>query len=171
MVRDPRVAFDQLFGAGGTPEAREARRRSSASILDFIVGEVNALKRELDPVDGRRVERYLSDIREIERRIERVVARNESGEQRRTVRRPRGMADSSTHVSWISTCSSLPGDVTASSRSRWGATPPAGYGSGVDKGFTRRRTTAATRAVQIPRINRYTWGWSILSGRLAASRG
>ena len=30
MIRDPRVAFDQLFGAGGTPEAREARRRSSA---------------------------------------------------------------------------------------------------------------------------------------------
>ena len=94
MVRDPRVAFDQLFGAGGTPEARAARRRASGSVLDFIVGEVSALKRELDPVDGRRVDRYLNDIREIERRIQRVVARNESGEQRELPGAPAGVPDS-----------------------------------------------------------------------------
>ena len=32
MIRDPRVAFDMLFGAGGTPEARAARRASRRSI-------------------------------------------------------------------------------------------------------------------------------------------
>ena len=28
MIRDPRVAFDMLFGAGGTPEDRAARRQT-----------------------------------------------------------------------------------------------------------------------------------------------
>ena len=40
MVRDPRVAFDQLFGAGGTAEQRALRRRVDRSILDWITGEV-----------------------------------------------------------------------------------------------------------------------------------
>ena len=34
MIRDPRVAFDMLFGAGGTPEARVARQDTRKSILD-----------------------------------------------------------------------------------------------------------------------------------------
>ena len=94
MIRDPRVAFDQLFGAGGTPEARAARQRSSASILDFITGEVASLKGRLDPSDRQRMDRYLENVREIERRIQRVVARNESGENRDLPEAPAGVPDS-----------------------------------------------------------------------------
>ncbi|WP_419943418.1 DUF1552 domain-containing protein [Candidatus Palauibacter sp.] len=94
MIRDPRVAFDQLFGAGGTPEARAARQRSSASILDFITGEVASLKGRLDPSDRQRMDRYLENVREIERRIQRVVARNESGTQRELPEAPAGVPDS-----------------------------------------------------------------------------
>ncbi|MCZ0936360.1 MAG: DUF1552 domain-containing protein [Gemmatimonadetes bacterium] len=94
MIRDPRVAFDQLFGAGGTPEAREARQRSSASILDFLTGEVASLKGRLDPSDRQRMDRYLENVREIERRIQRVVARNESGENRDLPEAPAGVPDS-----------------------------------------------------------------------------
>ena len=37
MVRDPRAAFDQLFGVGATPErARRERRGADRSILDWI---------------------------------------------------------------------------------------------------------------------------------------
>src|SRR6187401_1040080 len=36
MIRDPRLAFDMLFGAGGTPEARAARRDTRKGILDWI---------------------------------------------------------------------------------------------------------------------------------------
>ena len=36
MIRDPRMAFDQLFGAGGSAKERASRRRSTSSILDFI---------------------------------------------------------------------------------------------------------------------------------------
>ncbi|MYA32263.1 MAG: DUF1552 domain-containing protein [Gemmatimonadales bacterium] len=94
MIRDPRVAFDQLFGAGGTPEARAARQRSSASILDFLTGEVASLRGRLDPSDRQRMDRYLENVREIERRIQRVVARNESGEDRDLPEAPAGVPDS-----------------------------------------------------------------------------
>ncbi len=94
MVRDPRVAFDQLFGAGGSPEARAARRRSHSSILDWITGEIADLQRNLKPADRRRLERYLDNIREIERRIQRVEERNASGEERALPAAPAGVPDS-----------------------------------------------------------------------------
>ncbi len=94
MIRDPRVAFDQLFGAGGTSEERAARRRTSRSILDWITGEVAQLKRALGPADRVRMERYLENIREIERRIQRVEEYNASGEVRELPAAPAGVPDS-----------------------------------------------------------------------------
>jgi hypothetical protein len=94
MIRDPRVAFDQLFGTGGTPEQRAKRRRAKASILDFITGRVSDLKRELGPQDARRLDNYLENIREIERRIQMVEAQNTSGEMRELPEAPAGVPDS-----------------------------------------------------------------------------
>jgi hypothetical protein len=94
MIRDPRVAFDQLFGAGGTPEERAARRQNTGSILDFITGRIAQLKRELNVSDSRRMDQYLENVREIERRIQRVEARNTSGEQRELPGAPAGVPDS-----------------------------------------------------------------------------
>lgn len=93
MIRDPRVAFDQIFGAGGTPQERAMRRRTQRSILDWIVGEVSDLKRQLGPTDRERMDRYLDNIREIERRIQRVEARNASGEPRELMGAPAGVPD------------------------------------------------------------------------------
>jgi hypothetical protein len=94
MIRDPRVAFDQMFGAGGTPEQRARRRRTDRSILDWIVGEVADLKRELGAPDRVRLERYLDNIREIERRIQKIEAHNLSGELREMPEAPAGVPDS-----------------------------------------------------------------------------
>ncbi|MEE8115925.1 MAG: DUF1552 domain-containing protein [Gemmatimonadales bacterium] len=94
MIRDPRVAFDQLFGAGGTPEERALRRRTSRSILDWITGEVAQIKRSLGPADRERMDRYLENIREIERRIQKVEAQNTSGEVRELPEAPAGVPDS-----------------------------------------------------------------------------
>ena len=94
MIRDPRVAFDLIFGAGGTAEGRAARRRTNSSILDWIVDELAYLKRELGPNDQERLERYLEDVRELERRIDSVVARNTSGELRELPEAPAGVPDS-----------------------------------------------------------------------------
>ena len=38
VIRDPRGAFEQLFGAGATPEERTDRRLANRSILDWVVG-------------------------------------------------------------------------------------------------------------------------------------
>ncbi|MDA1081666.1 MAG: DUF1552 domain-containing protein [Gemmatimonadetes bacterium] len=94
MIRDPRVAFDQLFGAGGTVAERTARRRTTGSILDFITGRVADLQRELGAADRRRMEQYLENVREIERRIQRTEARNNSGEPRELAAAPTGVPDS-----------------------------------------------------------------------------
>src|SRR3954470_15515479 len=39
MIRNPRVAFDLLFGAGANNADRAVRRKQTDSILDWIVGE------------------------------------------------------------------------------------------------------------------------------------
>src|SRR5919205_378351 len=69
MVRDPRVVFDQLFGVGATPQARLARRRTDRSILDWVNEAARDLKATLGPADRSRLDAYLDDVREIERRI------------------------------------------------------------------------------------------------------
>lgn len=94
MIRDPRVVFDQLFGAGGTPEQRAQRRRTNVSILDWVTSEISTLQRTLGPSDRARVERYLDSIREIERRITMVEAYNVSGETRDLPTAPAGVPDS-----------------------------------------------------------------------------
>ena len=94
MVRDPRVAFEQLFGVGSTPAERAARTRSTASVLDWITGRVAELRRELGVADRQRVDQYLENVREIERRIQQVEARNRSGEERELAGAPAGVPDS-----------------------------------------------------------------------------
>ncbi len=94
MIRSPRTAFDLLFGAGGTPEERSLRRRTHSSILDWVATEVTAMKRDLGAADRRRVDQYLQNIREIERRIQGVEARNDSGAPRELPGAPPGVPDS-----------------------------------------------------------------------------
>jgi hypothetical protein len=94
MIRDPRVAFDMLFGAGGTPEERALRRGTQGSILDWITGRVAELKRELKLSDRQRLDQYMENIREIERRIQRIEAQNRSGETRELPGAPAGVPDS-----------------------------------------------------------------------------
>jgi hypothetical protein len=94
MIRDPRAVFDQLFGLGTTPEARRARRRDDKSILDFVAESVGDLKGRLGNADRARLADYLDDVREIERRIEKVEAQNTSGEARELPGAPIGVPDS-----------------------------------------------------------------------------
>ncbi len=94
MIRDPRVAFEQLFGAGGTHEERMARMRTRRSVLDWIGGEISDLARALGGTDRQRLEQYLSNVREVEQRIERIEERNTSGEAREIPEAPAGVPDS-----------------------------------------------------------------------------
>lgn len=94
VIRDPRVVFDQLFGSGGSARERAARRQTNQSILDWVSEKVAELSRDLGAEDQRRLDQYLENVREIERRIEAVEARNTSGEQREMPEAPSGVPDS-----------------------------------------------------------------------------
>ena len=94
MIRDPRVAFDMLFGAGGSPEDRAARRKTRSSILDWVHAEITDFKRTLGASDRVRMDRYLDNVSELERRIRLVEARNTSGDARAMPLAPAGVPDS-----------------------------------------------------------------------------
>jgi Protein of unknown function (DUF1552) len=94
MIRDPRVVFDTLFGVGATPGERRERRAEDKSILDWLGDAVARLNKDLGAADQARLADYLQDVREIERRIERVEAQNRTGEERELPGAPIGVPDS-----------------------------------------------------------------------------
>jgi hypothetical protein len=99
MIRDPRFAFDQLFGVGATAEERRQRRQEDRSILDAITASAARLRNTLGAADRVRLETYLSEVREVEQRIQRVVAQNSTGAERELPGAPAGVPDSfSEHV-------------------------------------------------------------------------
>lgn len=94
MTVDPRQAFESLFGDGATPAERSARQRIDGSILDGIVRRVADLQRGLGTRDRSRLNDYLADVREIERRIQGIEKYNSNGEARALPAAPIGVPDS-----------------------------------------------------------------------------
>jgi len=72
MERNPLVVFERLFGDGSTAEQRFARRQQDRSILDSVTHDVARLGRLIGPSDRSRLDEYLDEIREIERRLQAV---------------------------------------------------------------------------------------------------
>jgi Protein of unknown function (DUF1552) len=74
---NPRLVFERLFGDAETnlsPEMRARRLRNRRSILDVVGERTTELSATLGPSDQRKLDEYLSSIREIERRIEQAEA-------------------------------------------------------------------------------------------------
>src|SRR6187549_3345728 len=74
MQSNPRLVFEKLFGDGATPDERRGRRQDTRSLLDSVMAQLPSLQRDLPAGDRRRLEQYLEDVREIERRIQRAEA-------------------------------------------------------------------------------------------------
>jgi hypothetical protein len=72
MEHNPQVIFEKLFGDGTNEAERRARRQESRSLLDSVMDQVGALKKELPAGDRGRLSDYLDDVREIERRIQKA---------------------------------------------------------------------------------------------------
>jgi hypothetical protein len=66
---NPRVVFERLFGDGASAEERLRDRQRNASILDAVVGQLGAFKTGLGAGDRLRIDTYVENIRELERRI------------------------------------------------------------------------------------------------------
>jgi hypothetical protein len=72
MQNNPQVVFERLFGDGSTQEERQARRIQSQSLLDSVAEQIATLERTLPAEDRSRLDMFLTDVREIERRIARA---------------------------------------------------------------------------------------------------
>jgi hypothetical protein len=97
---NPRLVFDRLFGrpgdsGAGTDPARADRRRKS--ILDFVADDARRLESVLGAADRRRLDEYLTGVRELEHRISRSSPAVDLGRTRYP--RPLGIpADYQEHV-------------------------------------------------------------------------
>ena len=92
MEINPRVVFERLFGEGGTTAERVARMNEDKSILDQIAGAVPRLQKGLGQKDRTRMNEYLENIREIERRLQ--IAEQQAGAQVAVPAQPVGIPDS-----------------------------------------------------------------------------
>jgi hypothetical protein len=74
---NPRAVFERLFGAGSDGERAKSlgqRLASKKSVLDFISSDAKALHRHLGRTDQRKLDEYLTGVREIEKQIEKAEA-------------------------------------------------------------------------------------------------
>jgi Protein of unknown function (DUF1552) len=69
---NPRLLFERLFGSGQpmTPAERARQAKYRRSILDFVTDDTHKLEGSLGPTDRRKLDEYLSAIREVERQIQ-----------------------------------------------------------------------------------------------------
>jgi hypothetical protein len=73
-ILDPRALFERLFGDGAvlSPEEKARQARYRRSILDFVMSDTHTLQTSLGPTDKRKLDEYLSSIREVERQLEKA---------------------------------------------------------------------------------------------------
>ena len=70
---DPALAFERLFSSANrneTAERRARRERDEKSILDFVLEDARVLNAKLGRTDQRKLDEYLTSVRDLERRID-----------------------------------------------------------------------------------------------------
>jgi len=75
----PRAVFERLFGAAGDekdPAKRQRQQEYRRSILDLVLSDAQSLQKTLGGDDRRKLDEYLSSIRDVEKRIEGVEKAN-----------------------------------------------------------------------------------------------
>ncbi len=76
METNPRKLFIRLFGQGDNAAERTRLSKQYSSLLDMVGDEVKQLQRVVGPSDNAMLSDYLESIREIERRIQKMEARD-----------------------------------------------------------------------------------------------
>jgi len=76
MEVDPRKLFIRLFGQGDNAADRARLSKQYGSLLDMVGEEAKDLQRILGPSDKAMLSDYLESVREIERRIQKMEARD-----------------------------------------------------------------------------------------------
>jgi len=76
---DPKLVFERLFAGNDPKELAETRAKRDAynkSVLDFVREDASALNKQLSGTDKSKVDEYLSAVREVEQRIEKIRKQN-----------------------------------------------------------------------------------------------
>jgi hypothetical protein len=76
METDPRKLFIRLFGQGDNADERARLSKQYGSLLDMVGEEAKELERVVGPSDKAMLSDYLESVREIERRIQKMEARD-----------------------------------------------------------------------------------------------
>ncbi len=92
---DPALVFERLFGTPGKANDGARRERYRQSILDFVTEDASKLRSNLGATDRRKLDEYLTGVREIEQRIRRAQPVVEVGQSKmaRPVGVPRDFGD------------------------------------------------------------------------------
>jgi hypothetical protein len=72
---NPRVTFERIFGETGSARRRLANMRRKQSLLDSVAEEAVRMRRQLGPADNAILDEYLTNIRDVERQLDRMDAR------------------------------------------------------------------------------------------------
>ena len=70
---NPRSVFERLFGSeedAADPTARARNARLDQSILDLVSDDTKRLQKDLGPTDRRKLDEYLTAVREVERQVQ-----------------------------------------------------------------------------------------------------
>ena len=78
MEINPRVVFERMFGRAGTSGQRLARLKANRSVLDSVASDLGSLQTGLAARDRERLDQYLTHVREIEGRIQKMETRQGS---------------------------------------------------------------------------------------------
>jgi hypothetical protein len=78
MEANPRTLFQRLFGQGDTAAERNALSKQYSSILDMAQAQASTLARSLGAQDRSMLGDYLESVRELERRVQQMEARDVS---------------------------------------------------------------------------------------------
>ncbi len=94
---DPKAVFERLFGGHDPKElaaARAKRELYNKSILDFVAEDAKQLNKSLGQGDQRKLDEYLSSVREVEQRIEKARQANSGPPPKPNMPAPSGIPKS-----------------------------------------------------------------------------
>lgn len=90
---NPRVLFERMFGSSDSTDrgVRTARLKQDRSLIDSVNDRVGQLQRRLGTADNRKMDDYLTSLRDVERRIQK--AEEQSNRELPDVAQPPGIPD------------------------------------------------------------------------------
>jgi len=75
---NPRKIFYTMFGAGDSNADRIARLQATGSLLDYVLESSKSMNAKLGASDRAIVDDYLSSVREVEQRMQKLIAKADS---------------------------------------------------------------------------------------------